>query len=354
MVGLSLLGAVLIVGALRLGASEENDVIGFTVHRDLYDLLPKFYAFDLSHRLQVVEGNVFGGARRFQYRLSTDERYHIMATDFVDSLDFDLVISVFDREMRESVEIENTFTEQFPMDVEATIAWAIDGRASYSLDGRYAVYEASPCCELHVMDMETLQVCRIPTADYARSDLDFQKWSPDNRFLMFFDKFTDDVSVNPLLYILDVNQCTLRHVLVNSNELNGSFGNWSPDGNYIAYFVDNTIYITTPQHPETSIELTTGLRPAWSPDGTQLLFTDNGDLYVINVDGTNRRNLTNFPSYYSYASQRVWTPDGSQIVFASNRDGNWNLYTMDADGSNLRRVTNVDGYVFSAEWQPLP
>lgn len=32
---------------------------------------------------------------------------------------------------------------------------------------------------------------------------------------------------------------------------------------------------------------------AWSPDSKQLTFMHNGDIYVVNADGSQQRNLTN-------------------------------------------------------------
>ena len=55
------------------------------------------------------------------------------------------------------------------------------------------------------------------------------------------------------------------------------------------------------------------------------------DLFVINVDGTSLRQLTNDPAA---EFQARWSPDGMKIVFDSVvDDGNWNIYLMNADGS---------------------
>ena len=81
--------------------------------------------------------------------------------------------------------------------------------------------------------------------------------------------------------------------------------------------------------------------PAWSPDGKQIAFRadidGNGDIYVINADGTGRVNLTNNPaSDWSPA----WSPDGSMIAFQTNRDGNWEIYVMNSDGTQPTNLTD--------------
>lgn len=74
----------------------------------------------------------------------------------------------------------------------------------------------------------------------------------------------------------------------------------------------------------------------------------NGEIYMMNADGSNETRLTFDASDDIYPS---FAPDGSRIVFSSNRDGDYDLYTMNADGSNLVKITNggTDG---PASWSP--
>jgi hypothetical protein len=81
----------------------------------------------------------------------------------------------------------------------------------------------------------------------------------------------------------------------------------------------------------------------------------NGDLTVMNADGTNRLTLikedrvleNSFPS---------WSPDGSQLVFVRD-DGfyrGW-LYIVNKDGSNLRQIIPLSNYAFACpQWSPEP
>ncbi|HEY1786112.1 MAG TPA: biopolymer transporter Tol, partial [Pirellulales bacterium] len=45
-----------------------------------------------------------------------------------------------------------------------------------------------------------------------------------------------------------------------------------------------------------------------------------------------------------YDAEGSFSPDGKQIVFCSDRDGDPDLYLMNADGSNVRQLTNEPGY----------
>lgn len=70
-------------------------------------------------------------------------------------------------------------------------------------------------------------------------------------------------------------------------------------------------------------------------------FDPHMDIYVINIDGTGLKRLTDSPGYDAEGS---YSHDGKSIVFTSSRDGNPDLYIMDADGSNVRQLVNHPGY----------
>lgn len=86
-------------------------------------------------------------------------------------------------------------------------------------------------------------------------------------------------------------------------------------------------------------------RPSFSPDGSRIVFVrslfvnfqSNYEIYVINADGTNETRLTNHSAFDSDPS---FSPDGSEIVFMSSRDGNGEIYVMNADGTNQTRLTD--------------
>ena len=48
------------------------------------------------------------------------------------------------------------------------------------------------------------------------------------------------------------------------------------------------------------------------------------EIYVMDADGANVRNLTNFPLVTDGVP--VWSPDGQRIAFASSRDGNGEIW----------------------------
>jgi len=102
--------------------------------------------------------------------------------------------------------------------------------------------------------------------------------------------------------------------------------------------------------------------PAWSPDGRKIAFqrtlvrTEEDrvvgvdfDVYVINADGSEERNLTGDGLSAGGPAGPIWSPDGRKIAFWSGRDGNDGVYVMNADGSGQRLVARNVGHL---AWSP--
>jgi Tol biopolymer transport system component len=83
----------------------------------------------------------------------------------------------------------------------------------------------------------------------------------------------------------------------------------------------------------------------WSPDGRRVVYRHSGgdepdELYSVAVDETDGVNLTRDPAGdWSPA----WSPDGGRIAFASDREGELRIFVMAADGSSVRRLTTIWG-----------
>lgn len=116
-----------------------------------------------------------------------------------------------------------------------------------------------------------------------------------------------------------------------------------PDGGeqYRIYLIDTDDSAPRRLTPENSEIIGAESAPTWSPDGERIVFVgyvgDGVDLFTINADGTDLRNLTNIGEH---VIQPEWSPDGAQIVYLRTSADSSDIYVMDADGANNRRLTN--------------
>jgi eukaryotic-like serine/threonine-protein kinase len=88
--------------------------------------------------------------------------------------------------------------------------------------------------------------------------------------------------------------------------------------------------------------LADGSRVTFSPDGKIFfasLMSGNDEIWSINSDGSNQRQLTNDPAD---DSAPIFSGNSKTIFFASNRTGNAQTWRMDADGSNQIQITDKE------------
>ncbi|MEF8797784.1 MAG: peptidase S41, partial [Salinivenus sp.] len=76
--------------------------------------------------------------------------------------------------------------------------------------------------------------------------------------------------------------------------------------------------------------------PAVHPEGGQIAFSYQGDLWTVAADGGRAERLT---IHEAYEGQPRWGPEGEQIAFTSDRYGNDDLYVTDAEGRTPERLT---------------
>lgn len=110
-------------------------------------------------------------------------------------------------------------------------------------------------------------------------------------------------------------------------------------------------------HGQGTSQAANNLHPDISPDGTRIVFESdrdgNSEIYVMDIDGSNPRRLTNNPAI---DTAPVWSRDGKQILFRSTRETErhpWPYYAMNSEGTEPVKVDDVDDLadVFR-DWSP--
>ena len=89
-----------------------------------------------------------------------------------------------------------------------------------------------------------------------------------------------------------------------------------------------------------------------SPDGTTIIYSAEGGLWKVHLDGSDRVRLTPGPDA---AGGVDWSEDGSRLVYwvVSNNDHRGRLVTSDPDGADLFEIVPDDPYWPSEpDWSP--
>jgi Tol biopolymer transport system component len=154
-------------------------------------------------------------------------------------------------------------------------------------------------------------------------------------------------------------------LLTNTPDFSEQAPRWSPEGTKIAYMghpqfgeddqraiTDIWVMDANGEHP-TQVTNTSRREevPAWTADG-RIVYCgqtaddlSNWEIYVINVDGTGLKRLTNSPGLDCWPSP---APFGSKVAFTTVRNGTPEIYVVNLNGTGERKL--VDGYI--SDWSP--
>jgi len=226
--------------------------------------------------------------------------------------------------------------------------------ASWSPDGKLIA-----CGVYTLSGTKSSTVVGVPLDGGPEKPLTSQKWADISHVIWLADgsglvmtatpEFT---SAGTQVWFLSYPKGEVRRI---TNDLNGyggiSLGVTADSSAIVTIQIDISaqIYLTGPnedagrarQISHGKYDGTTGL--AWTPDGKIVYVSqagDNIDIWMMNADGTNAKQLTTDDSIKSEPSV---SPDGRYVLFSSNRSGNWNIWRIGVDGNNLKQLTEGEG-----------
>ena len=186
-------------------------------------------------------------------------------------------------------------------------------------------------------------------------------WSPDGTTIVF--QRLQVASGYPRLrqpgiYLLDVATGAERLLVPGSDGTAAPFRPaWSPDGKEIVYTrlsrrvvvvaSDGTQVASFPTRDDFPSD------PSWSPDGTRIAISVGGsisnEIFVVGRDGTGLRQLTNL--YFAVAP--AWSRDGRWIACVGDGPGHQHAYWLvSPDGSTTRFLTDGAAFNGAPAWSP--
>ncbi len=191
--------------------------------------------------------------------------------------------------------------------------------------------------EIYVMNADGSEQTRLTNDLLIKRN---PSWSPNGRMIAFETVIIHSESMTTQIRL--INEDGTGSIALTPEHGNYYFPNWSPDSRNLVFTSDNWDIYSVCIDGSHFINLTNSssmeISPKWSPDGSKIAFvSDSGgqfNIYMMNPDGTNREQLTDFQSNNSYSI--YWSPDGKKLaVVTSDENRNTSLNVINSDGSGF-------------------
>jgi Tol biopolymer transport system component len=182
-------------------------------------------------------------------------------------------------------------------------------------------------------------------------------WSPDSRTVAFSGEYD-----NPGIYLLDVETLEVTRFLPELFGGTSQWGaqiyylQWSPDGSRLAFASDGDIQVINADGTGTR-RLTTHpaleLDPRFSPDGKSVAFRrmigSAGNIVIMDIESGQERTVYD-RSEDSGGELLVWSPDGKRLAFATSTPEGQGIFIMNNDGTGRYQLTAGTAYIVGLRW----
>ncbi|MEN0652670.1 MULTISPECIES: TolB family protein [Hyphobacterium] len=169
--------------------------------------------------------------------------------------------------------------------------------------------------------------------------------SPDGSQAVFYSYREPDF---PDLFLMDIGTGQTAN-LTSTENLWEIEPEWSPVDNRIAYSRGASMgALEVVVHDLATNEITrlgSGVNVSWSPDGTQLIWMDRGDLQIADVD-TGRVRTIEIPDLPGQVSEPAWAETDHSLVFVvgsggENNNERFDVFWHDMNSGETRQLTDT-------------
>lgn len=227
------------------------------------------------------------------------------------------------------------------------LSWSSDGTWITFSGNRYGNYD------IWKVSVDSGQVHRMTSGDLYEV---YPSFTPDGNHILYV-KLNKAWTTHDVIKI-DAKDASNPQTLVQDKDFfdyhyGAAFGfpEISPDGDRFLFRSQRSGWINywvqsldggkaTPLHQEQADQS----NAMWSPDGSKVLFTSNHNgTHVLNVASmTDDSNTKLVDPKMGVVSEASWSPDGKRIIYALETPASPNdIFVVNSDGSNQRQLTNA-------------